>query len=88
MQDDYALVREPTVKWMRGQDGTQIGDPRKAAEAIVGLERGEVRGENGEDWTELLVLGEDAENDIREKCDAGMKSVDGWKRVTRSTAFN
>lgn len=66
--------------------GKQKGDPALAAEAIVDVVRGEGSAA-GRAWPGMLVLGEDAEVDIKEKC----KSVEGileeWRDITRGIAF-
>ena len=102
---DYAQLRVSALKWMYDQDGVQVGDPAKAAEAIVDVVRGEglaspshlpksttrmqrdVKGQAEQPWPDMLVLGEDAEQNIRDRCQTVLRCLDNWKDVTRSIAF-
>ena len=97
---DYTPLRKKTLEWMIKQDGVQHGDPIKAAHAIVDVVCGEglavpiaQRISNGQDectdgtsppLPELLVLGEDAEVNIRDRCMTVLKCLEEWKDVTRS----
>ncbi|KAG6877945.1 hypothetical protein C0993_001803 [Termitomyces sp. T159_Od127] len=58
------------------------GDPAKAMEAVIDIVRGEGIAK-GRPWPELLILGEDAERDVRHKCNKVLKALDEWKDVTR-----
>jgi hypothetical protein len=60
--------------------GKQIGDPDRAAQAILELVRA------GEPPTHLL-LGTDALRRAREKLDAVVEEMDRWEEVTRGADF-
>ena len=85
---DYAELRERQVKWMRS--AVCDGDPDKCGQAIYNI----IAGENTESndsrskWPEgnMLVLGEDAGNNIRDKCDTVLRNLDEWKEVIRGVA--
>ena len=100
---DYAPLRASTLTWMYAQDGTQLGDPAKTAQAIVDVVLGEglasperscgSEGEQSDNangrppWPDLLVLGKDAELNIRDRCHDVLRCLDDWKDVTRSIAY-
>ncbi|MBV8795669.1 MAG: hypothetical protein JO136_12125, partial [Hyphomicrobiales bacterium] len=74
----------PTVgRMMSGFDamaGKQIGDPDRAAQAILDLVRAEQPPIH-------LLLGTDALRRAREKLDAVIKEMDRWEEVTCRTDF-
>lgn len=50
-----------------------------------------VRGEGvakGRAWPKYLVLGSDAEANVREKCAMMLNVLDEWKDVTRGVGFD
>ncbi|KAJ8482977.1 hypothetical protein ONZ45_g14771 [Pleurotus djamor] len=59
------------------------GDPDKAMEVVVDVVRGEGVAKDRE-WPGYLILGEDAEVDIRNKIGKVGKALDDWGDVTRS----
>lgn len=67
--------------------GNEKGDPDKAAEAIVDIVRGEGVAK-GREWPNYLMLGHDAEDALRTKCDILLDSLDKWGDVTRGTTFD
>ena len=62
------------------KDGKQIGDPDRAAQAIIAL----VRSDNP---PVHLLLGTDALRRAREKLDAVIEEIDRWEDMTRSTDY-
>ncbi|KAH7912899.1 hypothetical protein BJ138DRAFT_1134454 [Hygrophoropsis aurantiaca] len=62
--------------------GTQPGDPNKAVKVIVDVVRGEGVAA-GREWPLYLVLGNDAERDIRLKIGKMLKHLDDWSDVVR-----
>ena len=60
--------------------GKQIGDPVRAAQAILAIVR-------AEEPPLHLLLGTDALRRAREKVDALIEEMDRWEEVTRSTDF-
>ncbi|KAH8113851.1 NAD-binding protein [Phellopilus nigrolimitatus] len=93
---DYADLRTRQLAWMYGQIGKEPGDPDKCALAIVdvvgfddGSDGGEgdrnTKAERGRGWPELgmLVLGSDAEANVREKCVQVVRNLDEWADVVR-----
>ena len=77
---DYDETRDVSTAWMNKADGAQPGDPVKAAEAIVDV----VCGSDTRKWPGMLVLGGDAERDIRNKCNRVLDHLTEWKDVIRS----
>lgn len=67
--------------------GTERGDPDKATEAVIDVVRGEGAA-RGRAWPGCLVLGEDAERDLRERCERTLRELDEWTDVSRSVAFD
>ncbi|KAI0769489.1 hypothetical protein BC629DRAFT_1442182 [Irpex lacteus] len=88
---DYTPLREAISARYGKQNGKQPGDPVKAMRAVVDVVRGEgvaeerVRKREGERplW---LVLGTDAEADLREFCRNRMENLEEWVDVTRGCA--
>lgn len=75
---DYADTVGPTRAYVRAGDGTQPGDPVKAAAAILtalDVERAPLR----------LPLGADAVAGIRGRLDRVRADLDGWEPVSTST---
>lgn len=62
--------------------GKQPGDPAKAMEIVVDVVKGEGCAA-GREWPLYLVLGKDAEADIRNKCAKVLKHLDDWNDVVR-----
>jgi NAD(P)-dependent dehydrogenase (short-subunit alcohol dehydrogenase family) len=65
---------------IEAMDGTQPGDPRKAAAAIVAAL-------DAPDAPLRLALGDDAVDAIRAKHDRLRADLDAWERLSRSTAI-
>ncbi|KDQ53970.1 hypothetical protein JAAARDRAFT_38954 [Jaapia argillacea MUCL 33604] len=80
-----AYRSECETKWYL-TPGRQPGDPDKAMEMVVDVVRGEGVAQ-GREWPLYLVLGEDAERDIRTKCGKVLKVLDQWQDVTRATSL-
>ncbi|KAG6889352.1 hypothetical protein C0992_005580 [Termitomyces sp. T32_za158] len=74
-------LREASMAKFKVLAETSKGDPAKAMEAVVDIVRGEGIAK-GRPWPELLILGEDAERDVRDKCNKVLKALDEWKDVT------
>ncbi|TDL27960.1 NAD(P)-binding protein [Rickenella mellea] len=86
VREAYATTRDASIAHMSTLHGKQKGDPALAAEAIVDVVRGEGSAA-GRAWPEMLVLGEDAELDIKEKCRSVEVNLEEWKDVTKGIAF-
>ncbi|THH06129.1 hypothetical protein EW145_g4296 [Phellinidium pouzarii] len=86
---DYAELRARRLAWMYAQTGAQPGDPGKSAQAIVDIVNsadGSGEGTQKRGWPDLnmLVLGSDAEANIREKCARVLQNLDDWADVVKS----
>jgi len=83
--DDYAPMRELMESLLKNLRGKQLGDPDKAVEVILDVVRGEgvMRTADGElrKWPERLVLGSDAEYDIRNTARSYEKTMEEWHDV-------
>ncbi|MGM1063263.1 oxidoreductase [Saccharothrix sp. Mg75] len=76
--EDYAGVMDPIRKLVRDMDGTQPGDPAKAAQAI--------RDALDADRTPLrLVLGNDAHDAITARLDTVRAELAAWEPTGRAT---
>lgn len=84
---EYDSMRVASQTKFKSIDGTQKGDPNKAAEAIVDVIRGEGV-TKGRPWPSYLFLGEDAEYDVRNKCRKILTILDEWADVTRGVNFD
>jgi NAD(P)-dependent dehydrogenase (short-subunit alcohol dehydrogenase family) len=60
-----------------GVNGAGVGDPAKAMDVLVGVVNGEGMAK-GKPWPLYLVLGRDAEHDVRQKCAKMVKVLDEW----------
>lgn len=74
---DYDEKREGAVKTFNAPAGKQRGDPTKAMKALVEVVCGEGRAQ-GKAWPLYLVLGRDAERDVRNKCAQMIRHLDEW----------
>jgi NAD(P)-dependent dehydrogenase (short-subunit alcohol dehydrogenase family) len=79
--DAYADTVGPTRAFIDGVDGTQEGDPRKAAGAILGAL-------DAPNPPLRLALGADAVDAIRAKHERLRADLDAWEAVSRSTALD
>lgn len=79
--DDYTDIHNAAVRGYTAHAGTQIGDPAKAMEVVVDTVKGEGVAK-GKPWPGLLVLGEDADHDLRRKCEGTLQTLDEWKDVS------
>lgn len=77
--DVYAETAGPTRRMIDEMDGTQPGDPAKAAAAIL-------RALDADDAPLHLALGGDAVDAIRAAQDARRADLDAWEQVSRATA--
>ena len=80
---DYDDMREPAAKAFAAPAGKQAGDPVKAMKALVEVVCEEGRAQ-GKAWPLYLVLGKDAERDVRDKCVCMIKHLDEWSDVVRN----
>ena len=78
--DDYADTAGPTRTAVDQMDGSQPGDPDRAAAAILGVIE-------ADDPPLRLALGDDAVDAIRAKHDQLRADLDGWEHVSRSTTL-
>jgi NAD(P)-dependent dehydrogenase (short-subunit alcohol dehydrogenase family) len=77
--DDYAATAGATRAYLDGVDGTQPGDPRKAAAAILAAL-------DAPEPPLRLALGADAVDAIRAKHEQLRADLDAWEAVARDTA--
>jgi len=77
---EYEATVGPTRAYARGTDGSQAGDPLKAAKAIVDAVH------NGAPWLRL-PLGADAVKSIREKLTRVSDDVDRTESIATDTAY-
>jgi NAD(P)-dependent dehydrogenase (short-subunit alcohol dehydrogenase family) len=77
----YAETAGENRAYIDASDGTQPGDPHKAAAAIVSAL-------DAPDAPLRLALGDDAVDAIRAKHDRLRADLDAWEQVSRSTVFD
>ncbi|KAJ7634679.1 hypothetical protein FB45DRAFT_471841 [Roridomyces roridus] len=82
----YDDLRRENIDWYAARDGNQEGDPDKAMEAVVDVVRGEGRAA-GKPWPEFLLLGKDADRDVRAKCKVMTDHLDEWSEVVKSVDY-
>ena len=75
---DYDALFEPVRKTRKEKSGHQLGDPVKAAHAILKL----IESQNP---PAHLLLGSDALRLVRQKLEALGKEIEQWENLTRST---
>ncbi|RPD99777.1 oxidoreductase [Candidatus Pantoea deserta] len=75
---DYDSLFEPIRQARKEKSGRQLGDPVKAARAMLAL----IESENP---PAHLLLGSDALNLVRQKLAALGKEIEQWEKLTRST---
>ncbi|KAG1745625.1 hypothetical protein EDB19DRAFT_454290 [Suillus lakei] len=79
---DYDEARAECVVRCGAINHNQPGDPMKGMKVVVDVVRGEGVAA-GREWPLYLVLGGDAERDIRNKCMTMLKHLDEWQDVIR-----
>jgi NAD(P)-dependent dehydrogenase (short-subunit alcohol dehydrogenase family) len=79
--DAYAETVGPNREYIEGVDGTQPGDPRKAAAAILDVL-------DSPDPPLRLALGDDAIDAIRAEHARRGADLDAWEQVSRATAVD
>ncbi|KAF7794087.1 hypothetical protein EIP86_005217 [Pleurotus ostreatoroseus] len=84
---DYEEMREKGFARYANQNGKQPGDALKAMQAVVDVVRGEGKAA-GKEWPLWLVLGNDAEDDLRVHCEQRLKNLEEWLDITRSTTVD
>ncbi|KAF9494389.1 NAD(P)-binding protein [Pleurotus eryngii] len=79
----YDIIRTASLEKLGSIRDAIKGDPQKAMEVVVDVVRGEGVAK-GREWPTYLILGEDAEVDIRNKIGKIAKALDDWQDVIRS----
>jgi len=83
----YDALRSASQTRFASVAGTENGDPNKAVEVIVDVVNGEGVAK-GRPWPGYLVLGEDAEFDVKTKCTKVLTVLDEWVDVARGVGFD
>lgn len=83
----YDDISQKAEHFVSQVGGNEEGDPRKAAEVICDVVRGEGIGK-GRDWPEWLFLGSDCLRDVGDKCARVEKVLDEWRDVSLSTRLD
>ncbi|KAJ7742683.1 hypothetical protein DFH07DRAFT_836082 [Mycena maculata] len=82
----YDDTRRENLSSYSARDGAQMGDPAKAMEAVVDVVRGEGAAK-GKPWPRYLLLGKDADRDVRAKCKIMTEHLDEWREVVTGVDF-
>ncbi|KAF5355243.1 hypothetical protein D9758_006006 [Tetrapyrgos nigripes] len=80
---DYDSLRNVAMARYNSIPGTETGDPTKGMQVLVDVIRGEGCAE-GKKWPGTLLLGEDAERDLRKKWDTFTNILKEWGDVVRT----
>ena len=80
-------MRERGLARYANQNGKQPGDATKAMKAVIDTVKGEGLAA-GKPWPLWLVLGRDAEEDLRTHCTQRLQNLDQWQEVARSTTVD
>lgn len=83
---DYDNIRLSSVAKFAAVPGNEPGDPVKAMEVLVDTVRGEGSAK-GKAWPTWLLLGQDAENDLRARWDKFRIVLEGWRNIIASVWF-
>ncbi|EKM56916.1 uncharacterized protein PHACADRAFT_208084 [Phanerochaete carnosa HHB-10118-sp] len=85
--EDYDSMREAAAKRFRNQHGKQPNDSMKSMSVLADVVRGEgpAKGKQMPLW---LVLGKDAEEDLRANVQQRLENLDEWKDVTRNVVVD
>ncbi|EKM77831.1 hypothetical protein AGABI1DRAFT_76862 [Agaricus bisporus var. burnettii JB137-S8] len=84
---DYDDFRTRAKSFAATIPGNEGGDPDKAMNALADIVRGEGVAQ-GREWPKYLILGKDADRDVREKCGIVLNALDEWKDVSRNVSFD
>ncbi|KAJ3520425.1 hypothetical protein NM688_g9163 [Phlebia brevispora] len=84
---EYEALRQKAFGKYAVQNGKQPGDAVKAMQAVVDVVNGEGKAK-GKPWPLWLVLGVDAEEDMRKHLEVRAKNLEDWLEVTRSTTVD
>ncbi|MEH2178665.1 oxidoreductase [Nostoc sp.] len=79
--EDYAELSGQTRNWMDREDGNQVGDPARAATAMIEVV-------NSSQPPLRLVLGADALERIRGELRSVAEELDRWEATSVNTAFS
>jgi hypothetical protein len=81
---DYDDMRNGIAQFVEGMNGSQPGDPKKAAKVMIDVVKGEGVAE-GKVWPERLPLGTDVLATVRKRCEGNLEICNEWEDVIRST---
>lgn len=84
---DYAAVNDAVKNGLKKADHAQPGDPNKAAERLVDGVKGQ-GGAKGRAMPTRLVIGADAFQAIRNKCQMMLKLCDEWEEFGTNTSYD
>lgn len=83
---DYDTLRQSAQEAFKHIQGNEPGDPYKAMHIVVDIVHGEGVAE-GKRWPRYLVLGSDAEMNVRDKCKLMLDVLDEWEDVVKGVNF-
>lgn len=84
---DYDAIRGKSIELFASVPGKEKGDPDKAMEVLVDVVKGQGVAKD-RPWPGYLVLGEDAEAAVRDKCAKVLGVLDEWVDVARGVNFS
>ncbi|XP_006463100.1 hypothetical protein AGABI2DRAFT_194071 [Agaricus bisporus var. bisporus H97] len=84
---DYDTLRQSAQEAFKNIQGNEPGDPYKAMRIVVDIVHGEGVAEGKTGWPRYLVLGSDAETNVRDKCKLMLDVLDEWEDVVKGVNF-
>ncbi|KAK1222938.1 hypothetical protein PQX77_014215 [Marasmius sp. AFHP31] len=82
---DYRELTEQSEASLKAYNGKQLGDPQKAAQAILNIIHGT---EQGKSFPRNIQLGSDCYETAKEHCETALRNLEEWKEVSHNTDFS
>ncbi|KAA8649271.1 hypothetical protein EYZ11_005538 [Aspergillus tanneri] len=81
---DYKELTQTTFSAFQNTHGKQVGDPVKAVARILDVVKGQ-NGAAGREWPNELVLGSDAVETVKKKCQDMLRKLEEWEEFSTGT---
>ena len=82
--EDYRELSEIISSQFDQLAGNQPGDTQKGVNLVIDVVKGE-NGAEGKEWPSSLLLGSDAVDLIRKRCEDKLRELSEWEKLSRST---
>lgn len=84
--EGYREISETMESAFADLNGKQVGDPKKGVNIIIDVIKG-ANGAAAQEWPSSLLLGSDAVDLVRKKCENTLREIDEWENLSKSTDF-